>query len=468
MFNTGSSLRHRCEGSYNQYRRFLISNKGAKFNNKILKQEIGEITGSIQINKFREGMADAVWAIDYLRRRTKNSSHLETFSYNKIDRNYHPKLNCHKCSVAGLHTPIFDFPWVTHCPVHSVKLMNRCAQCNQTWPTMAELAKRECSACGTNVSFEDLTRHRFRKSESQFDDFDAHKNLIDSILPKYIPRINLVKRSIVIGNYQKQYENTLELNRPNWFTMSVLSHLEVVPKKIQRYLSKHQVPLIPVDTELFSINAVGTSKSESEFSNDQVNDTLKLAAKKIKSEIQLQLGTDHYLGNCQNDESACFLCSTWLFWKQIVGLQSNKLPFGSLSFKRNQIQVLNGIIPNLNFELAINLYSPGGIVSEISWSPFQPPKNLQTKLLYLDAIELFIKIYIVITRQRLLAFKGKKMSLIDLQELIPRIVWRSDQALIPKHICKLDDQWVLAWPKLNLRMSMTDLDTFWRLDSVEV
>jgi len=118
-------------------------------------------------------------------------------------------------------------------------------------------------------------------------------------------------------------------------------------------------------------------------------------------------------------------------------------------------------VPAASLDLVSEISSNGGQYSKTSWSPIRPPKNIQVRLVYLDAIELFIRIHVISMAKRITSHKQTRHTLIDLDHHIPSSVKNGITSLLPRKICNLDNQWVLVWPKLNLRATLTDPVHHW-------
>lgn len=66
------------------------------------------------------------------------------------------RRQCLACAEHGFHTFLFDYPWMSRCPVHDIDLTDRCPTCHDLWPTAAGVASRKCKVCGTHRELDDL------------------------------------------------------------------------------------------------------------------------------------------------------------------------------------------------------------------------------------------------------------------------------------------------------------------------
>lgn len=55
---------------------------------------------------------------------------------------------CPKCAAECFHTDLFELRWVTQCPIHLTKLLEKCPECNKDWPKINSLFRRKCQTCG--------------------------------------------------------------------------------------------------------------------------------------------------------------------------------------------------------------------------------------------------------------------------------------------------------------------------------
>lgn len=58
------------------------------------------------------------------------------------------KRHCPACAHLLYHCGVFEYPWLTHCPIHGCALTRTCPTCGNPWPTLEQLTKRPCAHCG--------------------------------------------------------------------------------------------------------------------------------------------------------------------------------------------------------------------------------------------------------------------------------------------------------------------------------
>jgi len=59
-----------------------------------------------------------------------------------------PGQHCPECAESLYHCDFYEFPWLTHCPVHHCLLVKYCPKCKKRWPDINELSERSCPCCG--------------------------------------------------------------------------------------------------------------------------------------------------------------------------------------------------------------------------------------------------------------------------------------------------------------------------------
>lgn len=70
---------------------------------------------------------------------------------------YAPRKHCPTCARNLFHTTLFDYSWLTQCPIHGDTLETHCPECGDRWPRSADLAQRCCPSCGI-PTWEDLVK----------------------------------------------------------------------------------------------------------------------------------------------------------------------------------------------------------------------------------------------------------------------------------------------------------------------
>jgi len=198
--NYGKGLQRPFESSYSIFRRFLIANPTLSISNmrKFLRQS----------NEFDYSLLDSVIKRNEIPSKSKRLASLGVKNSNGTLKSI--VLHCPVCAQQGYHTDIFRLPWISCCPIHHVPLSDKCPVCNQEWPTLYDIIKRDCPGCGKKLDYK-----KINKQEKLSDNlmYDPIIHLFDFIYSKNKKNVSSrLKSSLVIYNYRKQwprYEDTL-------------------------------------------------------------------------------------------------------------------------------------------------------------------------------------------------------------------------------------------------------------------
>ncbi len=71
----------------------------------------------------------------------------DTLSRAEFSR-YAPSKHCPLCAQHLFHCRLYDYCWLTRCPIHGCELVGQCPRCDKSWPRIASLAARHCELCG--------------------------------------------------------------------------------------------------------------------------------------------------------------------------------------------------------------------------------------------------------------------------------------------------------------------------------
>lgn len=192
MLNTGVLLKKPYESDYNAYRRFLIANihygplrLSAEI--KTLFDELIEyqIVKDARKRSWPEGLPqDYPWLCEFdnhinrqcieisdsnrgpigpavFSERAIRVSILQRYllfemsaeSEELITKSKAVFKQCPECARIGYHTGLFDLTWISTCPVHHVRLEERCPDCKRQWPTRGSLDREDCLTCGARIPF---------------------------------------------------------------------------------------------------------------------------------------------------------------------------------------------------------------------------------------------------------------------------------------------------------------------------
>jgi hypothetical protein len=133
--NRGLAYKRPMESPYSIVRRFLIGNPGVDA--KTYRTELATYAKDQKTNRAS--------LFDLLMNGEKLSPLVRGFPQEK-----HITKHCPECAKAAYHTDIFRAEWISTCPLHRIELINECPGCKQPWPTIYELATRDCKLCATS------------------------------------------------------------------------------------------------------------------------------------------------------------------------------------------------------------------------------------------------------------------------------------------------------------------------------
>lgn len=159
MLNTGLALQKPHDSMYSKMRCFFMSNGGIPL--KVIKDELrrkasGNVaTGPGYLVSLVEQHQQAFCALHGLHYTPSQPLSLST-----------PVRNCPACAQVGYHSTVFQWQWLTHCPIHRLPLFDHCPTCHQRWPSVIQMMQRHCSSCGWSTRY-DPTLH----ARSMEDDF---------------------------------------------------------------------------------------------------------------------------------------------------------------------------------------------------------------------------------------------------------------------------------------------------------
>jgi hypothetical protein len=141
MLNTGLALRQPGDSLYSRLRCFFMSNWGVPL--AVIRQELHRLSKPGQVT--RPGHLLALveqHQREYCRRYRIPYASSDALPLSAAVR------TCPVCAVIGYHSIVFQWPWLSRCPVHGVALTLTCPVCGRPWPSAIQLARCQCHGCG--------------------------------------------------------------------------------------------------------------------------------------------------------------------------------------------------------------------------------------------------------------------------------------------------------------------------------
>lgn len=150
MLNLGRALQRPFESEYNAYRRFLVANG---------RLDITEIRKELHLldTDFYESRTQ-ISTDDLFRNYVENNEQIkQTTDFQSLEKNKYKHIrNCPKCAQGCFHSDLYQFNWLTVCPIHGEPLTYSCPECNKQWPKLGEIKYRKCHTCGSTYHWDEL------------------------------------------------------------------------------------------------------------------------------------------------------------------------------------------------------------------------------------------------------------------------------------------------------------------------
>ena len=147
---SGKSMAQPFESKYSRWRRFLVANAAIPITSleSELRRQMPRISGAVQRALALENTETPQPFFDFM---------------GTIQR------QCPNCSLGLYHTNIYELPWLTRCPIHHCKFVQKCSVCKRPWPSFAEMGRRFCKGCG-RTSIRELAAHALPMSQREYYD----------------------------------------------------------------------------------------------------------------------------------------------------------------------------------------------------------------------------------------------------------------------------------------------------------
>ena len=149
MLNTGLTLRKPRESTYGAAHRFLAVNPGIK-----TPDMLKELRGFRHDDEFSSPGYYSVLAQRHEQQFCEHH-HLPYIVPDPTPKTLRIR-NCAQCAAMGYHSMIYQWEWLTYCPIHKTPLMHQCPVCSRPWPSVSELLHRHCGTCGWPISRQQL------------------------------------------------------------------------------------------------------------------------------------------------------------------------------------------------------------------------------------------------------------------------------------------------------------------------
>lgn len=131
QLNRGGSFAQPYESSYARLRRYLTANPGVALQSvqAYARRDVGAVSGRM-------------W-----RAQVPATGFVSEHDLVRFTLTLPCERHCARCAAHLYHTDLFRMPWLEACPIHHEAFTERCPVCAQPWPTIAEMAHRDCPGC---------------------------------------------------------------------------------------------------------------------------------------------------------------------------------------------------------------------------------------------------------------------------------------------------------------------------------
>ncbi len=154
VINIGRAFSCPLESNYNVYRRLLIANPSIS---KTLLERSAPIIKTLYPDIYK--------AVDNRIKQVILYAYSIQYPDINIDRfasrlTISPKCyrQCSACAKMLFHSPIYDYVWLTHCPIHNIPLELLCPECGIEWPSTQLLPRTQCATCGLGINQQDALK----------------------------------------------------------------------------------------------------------------------------------------------------------------------------------------------------------------------------------------------------------------------------------------------------------------------
>jgi len=250
---------------------------------------------------------------------------------------------CVSCAKKAYHSVLFEYGWLTHCPVHNEKLVSKCPECNSNWPKASELQRRKCNLCGIQRTMEMLIENNAFNSKPY-----------EEIIPKFMQFLT-TKISNIYSFRAYPFSIPTTTNNENSRNNTRLGLIAFYKNmdELKRSNLKEYGLKIPT---FYSRKVRFTKLSNSSCNESCATSDLLLMSNSRKQIFRIALRAlkyqaNHELGSCpkkqNSDHYDCAYCETWRQLK--TGFVSN--------LKERNDQVVMRYNPPLSSEVVV--HDPG-------------------------------------------------------------------------------------------------------------
>ena len=450
--NTGISMSKLNESGYNQFRRFLVANKGQTITTKLVKNVFQINGGELNVVSPQDVNQTALWASRYenlmLRKKWAQLSFVESI----VPTKYRPEKHCQWCASIVFHSYSFDLPWLEYCPIHDVKLAEKCNRCKRYWPKVSSLNSVDCDVCGDNIDGKLLIERDYRKVDILFDILSGHEQLRKHTNNQEFPSANF---EMIFNKNAFQYKS---INQHSLLTLSVIKSLGLITSNRLEYPDQRRIEYQSFDWIEFELVRTEDRYSlPDSWPTEVMIETENCIMEEIKD--LLQKGQNHYLDECKTPRKSCIRCASWRVWRHLCIRHDNNQPNDHAEKWIRYIDYLypfetHPIIPVLDRVVIMNKGD-----SKITCYKLALAVQIEIRKQSLRTAFLNILWYVDHFRQ----LNGHKIrySRVDLESTMPFYA-HPLRACPTSYMMRMTDKKAsFYWPKLDLSKCILDLEFFY-------
>ena len=314
MINLGTLLRKPGESIYSIHRRLLIANQSIKLDFKQLNGQLLQSLKNHGLNtKNKNFNTFQLIEINELKNLKSNIPTELDYHIGGQSSNY---KTCFKCLSIGYDTKIYDFDWMSICPIHTEKLDYKCPKCNQFQPEVDKIYRRECEICGIKLDVKKIGDSILQPNTH----YEIFRQMSETL-----------KKSESFSTWYPLLSGSYRTSRPKvsipytTYSVSVMYALHMIDKKSLNNFTQFGMPFFECSVVKFklkkekSVSHINLDKVKSVSEVQKLNlNSIKVNVSKIFYKFLQKNSPNHKISTCEIDFHMCHLGCAWVLWKAIV------------------------------------------------------------------------------------------------------------------------------------------------------
>jgi len=275
-------------------------------------------------------------------------------------KKYKPLKHCKECAKEGFHSILFDHDWINICPIHDVKLLGKCPECERIWPTISQLKKRKCEICGLTPGRTQLNK-KYTSGLQAYKPFLRLEYFINQLIPRKFPNVEIYLFNFDLFRLQE---------RPNSYYPLLFSSLvyeNIKAKETLTLMKLFGIKLLDVTKKSFNLNKYDfrvRNNADLDYKNQEAAQ-IRGFSNQLLSQIHPH---DHELFSCVNSNGACVDCSKHIVWN-VVSEDTKEL------FKHEEYENLKEVVSWMKRRVFMKRRKPKHV--ELIFKESNPSKERQ-------------------------------------------------------------------------------------------